>query len=151
MPASVAEKQLTKWYHYLRLHEAHPQAYPLSQSAVADFADESLGLTACSRQTLMNHGIDKLIKAAKSASHHPPVNAGRRTKQTTRRDEAKVWQTRYEAVLRKLRLIEYHLRGRPDVDLDAIYAHEMPKPDRSQPKSGRRGFRRGEHHSVGRR
>lgn len=150
MPPSVVERQLAKWSHYQRLHEAHPQAYPLSQTAVAEFADEKLGFTACSRQTLLNHGIDKLIKQAKRTSQESPTPGRRRAKDSAHLEAAKLWQTRYMTVLRRLRLIEYHLSGRPDVDLDAIYAREMPKPDRSQPKSARRGFSRRERDSANR-
>lgn len=132
-----------KLQHYLVLHEQNPHAFPLTQDAVARYEDKALGFRPCSRTTLKTHGLSALIKDHKEheppSTKRPPSKVERRVIDAT--SEVQVWRARYEATVRKLRLIEHHLRRHRHVDLDEIYASEMPLPDRAAPAPSGRSTR----------
>lgn len=119
---------------------------PLSVRAVARFVP-------CSPTTIYKYGLDKEIKkiadALKKGGRTPPRSKAPSAKERDKaaRQEAADWKAKYEHVLAKLVLIEYHLRGHPGINLDEIYATPMTPPDRSKPyqpprESGRRSRKR---------
>lgn len=102
----------------------------LSVRAVARFVP-------CSPTTIYKYGLDKDVKktagAIKKGGPTSPVRLAGEGHDKAAQGEAAKWKAKYENVLAKLVLIEYHLRAHPSIDLDEIYATPMPLPDRSEP------------------
>lgn len=140
---SEQQMVVAKTNHYIALHGRFPKAYPLTQERVAAYEDGELGYCACARQTLVNHGCDRLIREAKR--QRQPRQERNETDATIQRLQAEVvdYKHKYHTVLERLRLIEVHLQQSPHVDLDRIYndvAMEMRPPEarRRGPKKGGR-------------
>jgi hypothetical protein len=94
----------------------------------------------CSPTTVYKYGLDKDINRVADALKKGESSSPRTKPRSTVEDrvriaqqEAAEWKAKYENVLTKLILIEYHLKGRPGINLDELYATPMPAPDRSEP------------------
>jgi ribonuclease HI len=106
---------------------------PLSNKAVAAFVP-------CSRTTFYKYGQEKEVEKTRRA-----LKGGGKNEQKTGREaelealllaaeaRADEFEHKYNNLLTKSILVEYHLRGNPAVDLDAIYNTPIPPPDRSSP------------------
>ncbi len=93
-----------------------------------------------SHETLRKYGLNLRLRAAKKALK--PADAQRKRADSVaslkeardrHRQAASAWEAKYRNLLSRYVKIEYWCRVKHGIDVDALLAQEIPRPDRSQP------------------
>ena len=105
----------------------------LAVRAVAQFVP-------CSPTTIYKYGCEKdvektigILKGGRISGQKSKKEKALEARTLAAEAKAAEMEKKYNNLLGRLIQIEYHLRGHPAVDLDAIYNTPIPPPDRSSP------------------
>jgi hypothetical protein len=152
MPRKAKQEHVTRRVEeYLQAAFANSgDSHPLDVRSVAAWVP-------CSPTLIYKYGLDIAIKRAakrlargRKDSPLARLKASYEARFRAARQEAAEWKQRYNDTLERLILVEYHLRGHTQIDVDRLYSTPMPVPDRSEPympsrrrRDGRRSRLRG--------